>query len=327
MPIGNEIGAFSLNSTSITYQPGEGGSETAEINYEGTIEGSGASGTVLGTMKVAPAADATNGTWTWCGREFAADGATRVLTGPFCVWRIGISNAKAWAENQTSPWAHGSFIMFKKCFVLVLLGLFGLPASWALPISIQGCSDAQFAACSLDLSATVIGPVPVLGEGAESWVFDDMAHLQSQNQSHQAELKYEVTGRGIYRWDLQFTWTDEFGMVLRQTAGTAGRAHVHGIEASPTFSTMIDGGSVDIFHDFQISFFPVSCDNHFDVPNLRQHNCTGDMSFNLIEVEFSPVIRGVWGDIPEPTATPEPTTLALMGLALAGLGFQRRKAA
>ena len=81
MPIGKEIGAFSCKSTSITYSPGEGGLETAEINYEGTIEGSGASGTVLGTMKVAPAADAANGTWTWCGREFAGDGATRVATG------------------------------------------------------------------------------------------------------------------------------------------------------------------------------------------------------------------------------------------------------
>ncbi len=65
----------------VDFQPGEGGVENVEVNYEGSIEGSGASGTVLGTLNVTPNADATNGTWIWCGREFAADGATRMAMG------------------------------------------------------------------------------------------------------------------------------------------------------------------------------------------------------------------------------------------------------
>jgi hypothetical protein len=94
MPIGSELGAFSCKATSFTYSPGEGGLESVEINYEGTIEGSGSSGTVLGTMKVSPSADAKNGTWTWCGREFAADGATRVANGGGFFQSSGTNNWK-----------------------------------------------------------------------------------------------------------------------------------------------------------------------------------------------------------------------------------------
>ena len=94
MPIGTELGTFSLKATSFTYSPGGGGLESVEINYEGTIEGSGASGTVLGTMNVSPSADAKNGTWTWCGREFAADGATRVANGGGFFQSSGTNNWK-----------------------------------------------------------------------------------------------------------------------------------------------------------------------------------------------------------------------------------------
>jgi hypothetical protein len=94
MPIGSELGAFSCKATSFTYSPGEGGLESVEINYEGTIEGSGSSGTVLGTMNVSPSADAKNGTWTWCGREFAADGATRVANGGGFFQSSGTNNWK-----------------------------------------------------------------------------------------------------------------------------------------------------------------------------------------------------------------------------------------
>ena len=81
MPIGNELGQFFCKSTSISYSPGEGGAEYVEINYEGSIQGGGANGTVLGTLSGQPSADLSSGTWTWVGREFGGDGSTRVATG------------------------------------------------------------------------------------------------------------------------------------------------------------------------------------------------------------------------------------------------------
>ena len=43
------------------------------MNMEGSIEGPNGNLTVLGTLTGEPSADAQNGTYTWLGREFAAD--------------------------------------------------------------------------------------------------------------------------------------------------------------------------------------------------------------------------------------------------------------
>jgi hypothetical protein len=63
MALGNEMGSFTLSGTSITYSPGSAGIENASINMEGSIEGSGASGAILGTMDVAPSEDAKFATY------------------------------------------------------------------------------------------------------------------------------------------------------------------------------------------------------------------------------------------------------------------------
>ena len=81
MPIGNELGSFSLKSTSINYSPADGGTEIVDMNMEGSIEGPNGNLTVLGTLTGRPNADAQSGTYTWLGREFAVDGATRIATG------------------------------------------------------------------------------------------------------------------------------------------------------------------------------------------------------------------------------------------------------
>ena len=62
MPIGAELGAFSLKSTSINYTPAGGGSEIIDMNMEGSIEGPSGNLTVLGTLTGEPSADAQNGT-------------------------------------------------------------------------------------------------------------------------------------------------------------------------------------------------------------------------------------------------------------------------
>lgn len=49
MALGKQIGTFSLKSTSLTY----GADGTGHINYEGTVEGEGLTGPVLGTLHIA----------------------------------------------------------------------------------------------------------------------------------------------------------------------------------------------------------------------------------------------------------------------------------
>ncbi len=127
MPIGNEIGAFTCKATSFTYSPSAGGVETVEINYEGSIEGGGASGTVLGTMNVSPSADAKNGTWTWCGREFAADGATRVANG---AGFFQSSGANSWNLRGYIHFSDGSSAATEGVLDLASRSLTGKLSEW-----------------------------------------------------------------------------------------------------------------------------------------------------------------------------------------------------
>jgi hypothetical protein len=73
MPIGNEVGAFSLEVTSTTYSTGADGVSHVQLNMGGELEGDGQSDVVLGTLDIARGTDGGNGTYTWIGQRFSAD--------------------------------------------------------------------------------------------------------------------------------------------------------------------------------------------------------------------------------------------------------------
>ena len=105
MAMGKELGDFSFKTTSFGYSPGEGGAETVAMNMEGALDGAAGKLTALGTLTGSPNADATSGTYTWLGRDFAADGATRVATGG----GFFTANGKgSWAVRGYVLWSDGS---------------------------------------------------------------------------------------------------------------------------------------------------------------------------------------------------------------------------
>ena len=80
MPLGNEIGTWSMKVTSITITPGEGNAETPQINVEGEAKLDGNEEMVIGTLTLFPNEEASNGRWEWCSRSFMENG-TRVAQG------------------------------------------------------------------------------------------------------------------------------------------------------------------------------------------------------------------------------------------------------
>ena len=88
--IGNQIGQFSLKSTSLTYQA-EG---TGQANFEGSVEGTGLTGEVL---HFAGEPGAKSGTCRWAGCVYLENGeeitgtsqGTFESSGKHC-WRIGV---------------------------------------------------------------------------------------------------------------------------------------------------------------------------------------------------------------------------------------------
>ena len=105
MPMGKELGDFSFKTTSFGYSPGEGGAESVAMNMEGSLDGPDGKLTALGTLTANPSADATTGTYTWLGRDFASDGSTRVATGGGFFTASG---AGTWALRGYVSWADGS---------------------------------------------------------------------------------------------------------------------------------------------------------------------------------------------------------------------------
>ncbi len=70
MAVGKQIGTFSLKSTSLTY----GADGTGQVNYEGTVEGEGLTGPVLGTLHITGEPGAKSGTCTWVGTVYPENG-------------------------------------------------------------------------------------------------------------------------------------------------------------------------------------------------------------------------------------------------------------
>jgi hypothetical protein len=75
MPIGKEIGEFTLKSTSTSYAEERG---SVKINFDGTATGYG---TVLGTLNFRGEPGATSGSLSWRGQGFLENGDTVAGTG------------------------------------------------------------------------------------------------------------------------------------------------------------------------------------------------------------------------------------------------------
>lgn len=72
MPMGKELGKFSMNATSITNLPSDGGFRYGEGNFEGTVTGEMA-GAVLLTLSF-KSADMKDGTYTTVAAGFLENG-------------------------------------------------------------------------------------------------------------------------------------------------------------------------------------------------------------------------------------------------------------
>ena len=91
MAVGKEIGTFSLKSTSLTYAI----DGTGQANFEGSVEGEGLTGAVLGTLHFAGEPGAKSGTCSWAGSVYLENGeeASGIAEGTWessgtHIWRI-----------------------------------------------------------------------------------------------------------------------------------------------------------------------------------------------------------------------------------------------
>ena len=84
MPLGKEIGAFSLQSVTHTVTPLADGEIEIQVNLEGTQSGE-ISGPVVGTLTVGGRMGAKTGNYTWCGFAFP-DGADPISATGDGVW-------------------------------------------------------------------------------------------------------------------------------------------------------------------------------------------------------------------------------------------------
>ena len=89
MAVGKEIATFSLKSTSLTYAIDGAG----QANFEGTVQGEGLTGAVLGTLHIAGEPGAKNGTCTWVGSVYLENGEETTGT-----------SQGTWEKSGTHKW-------------------------------------------------------------------------------------------------------------------------------------------------------------------------------------------------------------------------------
>jgi len=106
MPIGKEIGSFSLNSTSLRIGVDAGGNNTVTITLEGEVSG-GWSGTVLSTMDVTMADLNESGSYVSNVAVYLNDGG--IVTGSGTGIIAAIGNHK-WRLNGVDVISDGSRI-------------------------------------------------------------------------------------------------------------------------------------------------------------------------------------------------------------------------
>ena len=105
MPIGNEMGKFSLTATSFTNFPSEGGVMTATGNMEGEVTGE-ITGAILLTMNF-KTSDMKNGTYTSVASVFLENGDNLNGEGSGCYESIG---AHKWRLRGHDILSDGSII-------------------------------------------------------------------------------------------------------------------------------------------------------------------------------------------------------------------------
>ena len=105
MPIGKEMGTFSLTTTSITNLPSEGGFLFGQVNLEGTVTGE-LTGTVLLTMNF-KTSDMKGGTYTSVAAAFLESGDTLNGEGSGCYESSG---AHKWRMRGHDVLSNGSII-------------------------------------------------------------------------------------------------------------------------------------------------------------------------------------------------------------------------
>ena len=127
MPMGNVLGEFQFKSTSFTYSPGSDGAEIVAMNMEGSLDGPDGKLTALGTLTASPNADATRGTYTWLGRDFAADGSTRLATGGGFLKASGNGT---WALRGYVSWSDGTAGAVEGELNLASRSLMGTACEW-----------------------------------------------------------------------------------------------------------------------------------------------------------------------------------------------------
>mgnify|MGYP000279348710 CR=1 FL=1 len=81
MPLGQSVGEFSLESTSVTYNKATHESQLISINMEGSLTGADESRVVMGTLELSQKLESDDGSYTWFGREFTIEGEARSVSG------------------------------------------------------------------------------------------------------------------------------------------------------------------------------------------------------------------------------------------------------
>ena len=101
MAQGDQLGEFTLTSTSTTFTPGPGAAITVQVNFEGETTGE-AAGRHRGTLVAVVTPGAKSGTYTYCGMTLQGDGEAVGLSSQGTVEDIGNHKRRLRGVNHFS---------------------------------------------------------------------------------------------------------------------------------------------------------------------------------------------------------------------------------
>ena len=106
MPIGKEVGSYTVTATSITKEVDAAGNSVFTLNYEGTVSG-GWNGSVLSTMTSTTSGNYAAGTYTSTVSVYLEDGSVVTGEGSGVFRSVG---GHQWQLNGTDLVSDGSCI-------------------------------------------------------------------------------------------------------------------------------------------------------------------------------------------------------------------------